>query len=168
MKTLYSVLLLLFAVTSFSQHKPAAFSEIPPARGVVNDFVDLFTAREASSIDSLINAVQKQVDVRFVVATIDSSMLGNFSLEDYALDMLRAWGVGEKKKNNGILIVVGPAIHRMRVENGYGIEKFLTNDETKQIVDNVFIPHFKEDEFVLGIKDGILALAAKLQQNGYK
>lgn len=95
-------------------------------------------------------------------------MLGNLTIESYALDMLRLWGVGDKKKNNGILVVIAPDIHRMRVENAYGIEKYLSNGETKQIIDTVFIPHFKENEFFLGTKDGILSLIYKLNENGYR
>jgi uncharacterized protein len=101
------------------------------------------------------------------VATIDSSMMGYLNLEVYALRMLRAWGVGDRKKNNGILIVIAPDIHRMRVENGYGIEKYLSNEETKEIIDAAFTPRFKENQFFIGTKNGIIALIRKLQDNGY-
>jgi uncharacterized protein len=76
--------------------------------------------------------------------------------------------VGEKKKNNGILIVIAPAMQRMRVENGYGIETYLSNEQTKEIVDSVFITQFKQGNFFDGTKNGIIAIIKKLQQNGYQ
>lgn len=168
MKTFALIFCLVISLTAFSQQRSTdTLPHIPPSRGRVNDFVQLFTKDEVKSLDSLIETMQKSTAIKVAIATIDSTMLGNLIIEDYALDMLRSWGVGEKRKNNGILIVIAPDIHRMRVENGYGIEKYLSNEETKEIIDTVFIPHFKESEFFLGTRDGILSLIQKLKQNGY-
>jgi uncharacterized protein len=168
LKTSSFIFFLFISVAAFSQHTSVdTLPNIPPARGRVNDFVELFTKDEVKSLDSLIETIQKNTTIQVALATIDSTMLGNLTIEDYALNMLRTWGVGEKGKNNGILIVIAPDIHRMRVENGYGIEKYISNEETKEIIDTVFIPHFKEDNFFLGTRDGILSLIKKLKQKGY-
>lgn len=168
MKPFNFIFFLLISVAAFSQHHFVdTLPDIPPARGKVNDFVELFTKDEVRSLDSLIKTIKKNTSIQVVLATIDSTMLSNHTIEDYALDMLRTWGVGEKRKNNGILIVIAPDIHRMRVENGYGIEKYLSDEETKEIIDTAFIPHFKESEFFLGTTQGILALVKKLQENSY-
>lgn len=168
LKNLGFLIMLFMGITASSQDLSVdTLPGIPPAVGTVNDFVKLFEKEEVKSLDSLIEAIKKQTTIQVAVASIDSSMMGYLSLEDYALRMLRAWGVGDRKKNNGILIVIAPGIRRMRVENGYGIEKYLSNEETKEIVDDVFIPHFKENQFFLGTKNGIIALIEKLQSNGY-
>lgn len=113
-------------------------------------YADTRRQSQARSLDSLFETIQKNTSIQAALATIDSAVLGNLTIEDYALNMLRTWGVGEKEKNNGILVIIAPDIHRMRVENGYGIEKYLSDEETKEIIDTVFIPHFKENEFFPG------------------
>lgn len=168
MKTFCFIFFLLFGTAAYAQRSTVdTLPRIPPAEGRVNDFVELFTKDEEKSLDSLLKNIQKNTSIQVALATIDSTMLGDFTLEDYALEMLRAWGIGEKRKNNGILVLIAPPMRRMRVENGYGIEKYLSNEETKEIVDTVFIPHFKEGQFFEGAKNGIMALIQKLQQNNY-
>lgn len=72
-----------------------------------------------------------KTSIQIVVTTVDSSMMGPMNIGDYALLMLHTRGIGEKEKNNGILILIAPGLNRMRVQNGYGIEKFLSNRQKK-------------------------------------
>ena len=139
---------------------------IPPARGYVNDFVRLFTTGEVTSLDSLVSAYERKTTVEIAVATVDSAMVKGADFEDYTLVMTRKWGVGKKEKNNGILIVISPDLRRIRIQNGYGIEKILSDAETKYIIDNSFIPKFKEGKYFEGTRDGIIAIMNKLKQNG--
>jgi len=141
-------------------------TRIPQARGFINDFFKLFNDNEIQTLDSLVRSYEKVTTVEIVVATIDSNMAGAHEFEDYCLVMLNTWGVGKKTKNNGILIVISPDLRKIRVENGYGIEKALSNAETKEIVDNVFIPKFKEGKYFEGVRNGIIAITKKLNQNG--
>jgi uncharacterized protein len=137
---------------------------IPKPVGWTNDFVHVFSKHEIESLDSLIGSYEKKTTVQFAVATIDSSMMGPIDFESYTLLMLRTWGVGTKEKNNGILIVIAPALRRIRIQNGYGIEKVLTNEQTKTIIEDTFIPYFKEGKFYQGTKEGILAIIRKLEK----
>jgi uncharacterized membrane protein YgcG len=139
---------------------------VPPSNGRINDFVQLFTKDEIKTLDSLISAFNKNTDAEVRVATVNSTMANNNDFEDYTLVMMRTWGVGSEEKNNGILIVLSPDLRRMRIQNGYGIEKNLSDAETKYIVDSSFIPKFKEGKYFEGTRDGILAIMNKLKQNG--
>lgn len=141
---------------------------IPQSIGWTNDFYHLFSKKEIESLDSLISSYEKKTSVQFAIATIDSFMLGPIEFEPYTLLMSRTWGVGAKKKNNGILIVLAPDLRRIRIQNGYGIEKILSNEETKNIIDSVFIPKFRENKFFIGTKEGILAIIKKLDQNSIR
>lgn len=98
------------------------------------------------------------------LATVTASMVKDEDFEDYALVMLRKWGVGKKGKNNGILIVISPVLRRMRIQNGNGVEKVLSDAETKYIVDHYFIPRFKNGNYFEGARDGMVALIQKLTQ----
>jgi uncharacterized protein len=137
-----------------------------PARGFINDFVQLFTDDEIKTLDSLVSAFERATTIEICVATINSKMVKNEDFEDYTLVMLRMWGVGKKDKNNGLLIAISPDLRRMRIQNGYGIENVLSDDETKNIIDNSFIPKFKEGKYFEGTRDGIIAIINKLKQNG--
>jgi uncharacterized protein len=139
---------------------------VPPARDYVNDFAALFTPSEIMTLDSVISAYEEATTVEIAVATVDSTMVKNEDFEDYTLVMLRMWGVGKKDKNNGILIAISPDLRRMRIQNGYGIENILTDAETKNIIDNSFIPKFKEGKYFEGTRDGIIVIISKLKQNG--
>lgn len=139
---------------------------LPQARGFINDYVQLFTDDENKALDSLVSAFERTTTVEISVATVDSAMVKDKDFEDYTLVMLRTWGVGKKDKNNGILIVISPDLRRMRIQNGYGIENILSDAETKYIVDNSFIPKFKEGKYFEGTRNGIIAIINKLKQNG--
>ena len=139
---------------------------LPQARGFINDFVQLFTDDEIKVLDSLVSELERTTTVETSVATVNSTMVKDRDFEDYTLVMMRMWGVGKKDKNNGILIVISPDLRRMRIQNGHGIEDILSDAETKFIVDNSFIPKFKEGKYFEGTRDGIIAIINKLKQNG--
>jgi len=137
---------------------------IPQSIGWVNDFVHLFSKRETESLDSLVATYEKRTTNEISVATIDSSMMGPIDFDRYTLLMLRNWGIGKKGKNNGILIVIAPGMRRIRIQNGYGIEKVLTNEQTKTIIDENITPYFKEGKFYQGTREGILTIISKLDK----
>ncbi len=139
---------------------------LPPAKGFVNDFVQLFTHDEIRILDSLVSAFERTTTVEISVATISSTMVKEEDFEDYSLIMMRTWNVGKNNKNNGILIAISPDLRRMRIQNGYGIENVLPDAKTKNIIDNSFIPKFKEEKYFEGTRDGIIAIINELKQNG--
>lgn len=140
---------------------------IPQAKGFINDFVQLFTIDEMITLDSLVSAFERRTTVEISVATISSKMVKSEDFEDYSLVMMKTWGVGKKEKNNGILIAISPDLRRMRIHNGYGIENVLIDAKTRYIIDNSFIPKFKEGKYFEGTRDGIIAIIQELKQNGF-
>jgi uncharacterized protein len=72
------------------------------------------------------------------------------------------WGVGVKGKDNGILIGISNGYRRMRIQNGYGIEKIISDEETKEIIDKYFIPYFKNGDYYSGTLTGLTRLIALL------
>jgi uncharacterized protein len=119
------------------------------------------------TLDSLVSAFERRTTVEISVATISSKMVKSEDFEDYSLVMMKTWGVGKKEKNNGILIAISPDLRRMRIHNGYGIENVLTDAKTRYIIDNSFIPKFKEGKYFEGTRDGIIAIIQELKQNGF-
>ena len=79
--------------------------------------------------------VKRSLQSALVVATVAS--LGGEEIEPYANQLFRAWKLGEKTKNNGVLLLVAPKERKVRIEVGYGLEGTLTDALSKVIIVNV-------------------------------
>jgi uncharacterized protein len=95
---------------------------------------------------------QKSSD-QLVVVTLKS--LQGTSIEDYGYQLGRTWGIGQKKVNNGALLIVAPNERKVRIEVGYGLEGALTDAVTKFIIENSILPRFRAGDFPGGISRGV-------------
>lgn len=132
--------------------------ELPKPKGYVNDFIQIFTARELEVLDSIIGAHEKETTNQIAIISFDSRMMGSCDVDHYTRAIGNTWGVGHKNKNNGIVIGIAPSLRKMRIENGYGIEKIISDQETKRIIDSNFIPEFKYANYFEGTRTGLIAL----------
>lgn len=139
---------------------PAAFF-IPAAQGRVNDFDSLFTQQQRVSLDSMLT---KYDTAQIVVATVDSSYFKRGDIEEFSLRLFNTWGVGDSVTNNGILICICLDYRQLRIQNGLGIEKIITNDDAKQVIDEKILPRFKEGNFYDGVINGIIGLKEIIRQ----
>ncbi len=96
------------------------------------------------------------------IVTLDTFCVSKEKFEDLALHIANTWGIGKKEKNNGILICIIPGYRMIRIENGYGIENYLTDEETKKIIDTVFLPQYKKGNFFAGTNTGLNSIISKL------
>ena len=88
--------------------------------------------------------------------------LGGTSVEDYANRLFRHWALGQKAKNNGVLLVVAPNERKARIEVGYGLEGALTDALTKVIIATSMAPKFKQNDFPGGLQAGVDAILSVL------
>jgi uncharacterized protein len=131
--------------------------------GWTNDYEHLFTAGQISVLDSMISAFEKETTNEIGIITIDSSWTTAQSFDSLTLAIANNWGIGKKDKHNGILIGISAGLRTIRIENGYGIEERLTDEETKKIINDYIIPEFKRGDFFEGTKNGLLAIIRKLR-----
>jgi uncharacterized protein len=139
--------------------------EVPSAVGFVNDFEQLFSAAEVDSLTRLIDRLNKELDIQLAVVTLDSTYINANDFDAFSLILAKEWGVGEAKKDNGILIAVSKSLRKMRINNGYGIERILSDEETAEIVNKQFIPNFKTGDFFKGTTYGIEEIKLKILKN---
>jgi uncharacterized protein len=132
--------------------------------GWVNDFEGIFTEVEKHALDSIINGIEKETTIEIAVVTLDTSMVGEEVTDIYeaTFAIAKNWGVGKKEKDNGILIGISKGRKQMYIQNGKGIEKVFTDEETAKIVDEVFIPLFAQNKFFDGTAAGIKAIMERL------
>jgi uncharacterized protein len=119
---------------------------------VVDEAGLLDAATRATLTQSLAELEQKSTD-QLVVVTLKS--LQGTSIEDYGYQLGRHWQIGQKDKNNGVLLIVAPNEQKARIEVGYGLEGTLTDAVTKLIIENSILPRFKVADFSGGIKRGV-------------
>jgi uncharacterized protein len=126
----------------------AAFAlNFPLLSGRVVDQANIIPADTRSAITSKLADLEAKSGIQLVVATVTS--LEGQEIEPYANELFRNWKLGEKIKNNGVLLLVAPNEHRVRIEVGYGLEGTLTDALSKVIIANAITPRFRLVVFVV-------------------
>lgn len=139
MKQIFAALLLaLFAVAT-----PATAQTFPPLTGRVVDQAHLLSAAQVQDLTTKSEALEAQTGRQFVTATVNS--LEGYPIEDYGYRLGRTWGIGQKGKDNGVILLVAPKEHKVRVELGYGATTFITDAMSGLIIREAILPHFKQD-----------------------
>ncbi len=132
----------------------AAFAvTYPTLTGRVVDQANILPADTRSAIELKLADLESKSGIQLVVATVKS--LEGQEIEPYANELFRTWKLGQKDKNNGVLLLVAPNEHRVRIEVGYGLEGTLTDALSKIIITNAITPRFKTGDFAGGVSRGI-------------
>jgi len=125
----------------------------PALTGRVVDQANIISAETRSALETKSADLESKSGIQLVVATVRS--LEGQEIEPYANGLFRAWQLGQKDKNNGVLLLVAPNEHRVRIEVGYGLEGTLTDALGKVIITNAITPRFKAGNFSDGIARGV-------------
>ncbi len=167
MKTIHLFLFfLLQTVLACSQTNDSTEQlNYPESKGWINDYENLFSYDEARILDSVISDFESKTSNEIAIITVDSTILKNEEFNAFAFNIANYWGVGKKDKNNGILICISVQQRKIRIENGLGIEKRLTNDMTKKIIDETILPNFKHGEYFQGALQGLKSIIKTLDDN---
>lgn len=137
--------------------------QIPPKPTTniyVQDYAGVLSAETKAQINNISTQLASKTKAQVVVVTVQS--FEDTPPGDYALALLREWGVGDKTLNNGLVLVVGVNDHQSRVEVGYGLEGALPDAKTGRIQDEYMIPYFQQGDYNKGILNGYNALATEV------
>jgi uncharacterized protein len=138
-------LLLLLATPAFAQ-------TFPKLTGRVVDQAGLLTPEQVLDLSSKSEALEKQTGRQLVIATVKS--LEGRTIEDYGYRLGRTWAIGEKGKDDGVILLVAPNERKVRIETGYGARVFLTDALSSVIVREAILPRFKAGDYGGGISAG--------------
>ena len=157
----YLILLLLFI--SFSFFNVSAIVK-PTKDFYVNDYANILSNETEEYIISKSSKLAGIDGTQIVVVTVKN--LEGYSLESYATKLFRECGIGDKNKNNGLLLLLALEERKFRVEVGYGLEGILPDGKTGRFQDEYIIPYLKENKWDEGIKNGYDAFYAEIvEQN---
>jgi uncharacterized protein len=132
----------------------------PPLRGHVVDTTQTLTADEVRDLDLTIDAMGNNDGFALVVLITN---LDGMVIEDIAYTAFNTWGVGEKGKDNGVLLVIAPKERRVRIETGKGVGGALPDLKTNDIIRQTIEPHLRDGKLRVAIEDGAIAISQALR-----
>ncbi len=121
----------------------------PSPPRLVNDYINLLNAGERNRLEQKLVAYNDSTSTQ--IAIVIEQSLGGDDIVDYTQRLSEKWGVGDKQKDNGILIYIAFDDRKLRIATGYGVEGFLTDAMSKRIIDNVIGPAFREQNYYNGL-----------------
>ncbi len=139
----------------------AGSMDIPYLTGRVNDNAGVLSEGTRQALSERLKAYEEKTTNQVVVLTVSS--LEGESVEDYAVAVFNAWKLGQKGKDNGVLVLVAPNDRSMRIEVGYGLEGTLTDGAAGSIIRNAMAPRFRSGDFDGGVEAGVDAILTVLQ-----
>jgi len=158
MKRLLLFSLLLLTQLAWSQDIPPRPAKYQP----VNDLAHVLTDDQTRALSDKLQAYNDSTSSQIVIVTVPGT--GDYEPEEYALKLLRDWGVGASKNNNGIVILaVFGEKRRLRIEVGDGLEGAIPDITAKQIIENEIVPNFRQNNYYRGFDraaDAIIKAAA--------
>jgi len=144
MKKIFLLLLVFTCLVTTAQNVPAP----PNPSRLVNDFAHVMTADQVEELEQKLVAYDDSTSIQIAVVTVQTT--GDYVIEDYALKILRDWKVGNKKTNNGLVILAAIQDHKVYIATGYGMEGTVPDITAKQIIEDEIIPNFKQQNYYRG------------------
>jgi len=138
----------------------SAAPTFPALTGRVVDNANILSAATKSDLDQKLAALEAKTSRQLVVVTLPS--LQGYDISDYGYQLGRAWGIGQKKLNNGVLLIIAPTEHKARIEVGYGLEPIITDALSEVILQSSVLPKFRSGDFNGGVEAGTDALIQQL------
>lgn len=137
----------------------ALFAEdfsVPVLTSPVMDLAKIVDDETELELNSYIQKVYEQTGVQLAVLTLHS--LGGVPIEEVSIQTVEKWQLGQKEKDNGVLLTVAYEDRELRIEVGYGLEGVLTDAESSRIIRNEITPFFKNGNYTKGIVNGVLKI----------
>lgn len=130
---------------------------LPRPDGYVNDFASVLDEASETYLETFLQTLERETSAEVVVATVTS--LEGMAAEEYASRLFAEWGIGKKRHDNGVLVLVAPADRTVRIEVGYGLESVLTDGLAGEIIRAEILPEFKIGNYPRGIGRGLNRIA---------
>ena len=145
-------LFIIAAITVLMTASAFAAPNFPALSGQVVDQAHILTPDQVTMLTNKLAGYQQQSGHQIVIATVGS--LEGLDIRDYGYQLGRAWGLGQKGKDDGVLVLVAPNEHKTSIEVGYGLEGDLTDATSSVIISHDMLPKFRTGDYVGGLSAG--------------
>ena len=132
----------------------------PELAGRVTDTAGLLKPEDKAAIEADLQSLEATSTDQVAVVTVKS--LDGYAIEDYGIGLARKWAIGQKDKDNGIVLIVAPNERKVRIEVGRRLEPMMTDTMSELIIQNAILSKFRRGDFSGGIRDGVRDIKAVL------
>jgi len=139
--------LILCAAGAMAQELPAKPSTL------VTDYTNTLSDADKQGLEQKLDAFDDSTSTQIAILIIKS--VGQYDINDYAQKVGRSWGIGQKGKNNGILILVAMGDRKMSIQTGYGVEDVVPDAITHEIIENDMKPRFRANDYAGGLSAAV-------------
>jgi uncharacterized protein len=150
------IVLLLLCFSLYAQNYPARPS------GPVGDYAGIIDKADQEKITVVAQALWEQAGFALVVATVPS--LDGMTIDDYAPELYKQWGIGKKGRDEGALVLLSLDPRKVRIEVGYGAEGYLNDALVGRMIDDYGVPAFRNNDFSKGLAAVSLAIAGQVER----
>ncbi len=120
---------------------------------LVNDAANVLSPEQKAILEQKLTALDDSTSNQIAVVLVKT--LNDYPIEEYAVKLFRNWGIGNKKTNNGVLLIAAIDDRKIRIEVGYGLEGAIPDITTASIIRNDIVPNFKEGNYYHGIDQAV-------------
>jgi uncharacterized protein len=124
---------------------------------LVNDYAGVMSSAQRDALERTLADLSRKTGAQVAVVSLPS--LEGGEVNDFANRLFEKWGIGQKGKDNGVLLLAAVNDRKVRIEVGFGLESLLPDAKTGRILDEYVIPRFKQNRYGDGLEAGALALA---------
>lgn len=159
---IYLIVILLSSLDSTTVKGQGGYPS--PTDDYVNDYTSVLNEPDTEGIRKMFKELENKTGIEAVVVTINSIRdygTGDTTIESFATNLFNIWGIGHKRENNGVLILVAVKDRKCRIELGAGYGRRY-DSLMKQVIDTNMIPYFKADDYSRGIYEGARAVIEKV------
>ncbi|QJQ32724.1 methanol dehydrogenase [Sphingomonas lacunae] len=157
-RQLASMLILLLSLLLAGA--PAYAQQFPELTGRVVDAANILSPETEAALTTKLANLETQSQRQFVIATVPD--LQGYEIADFGYQLGRHWGIGDKERNDGVVLLIAPNERKMNISVGYGVEPVLTDALSGTIIRNEITPRFKEGDFDGGVTAGADAVIRQL------
>ncbi len=134
--------------------------KVPPLKDAVSDYAAIMAPAKRDELSLILHQIRDKGGSQIAVLTVPN--LGDLTIEQASIKVVDEWKLGDKTKDNGILLTVAKEERRVRIEVGQGLEGVLTDAYSKRIIDQNMMPLFKEGRFDDGLFVGVFLIARQV------
>ena len=131
-------------------------------QGFVNDFASVLSPQQRDALEQRVRALQTKTGVELAVVTLQS--LEGGQIDDFTNKLFARWGIGQKGKNNGVMLLAAMSDRKMRIEVGYGLEPVLPDILAGRIIDEDLRPQFKQGRYADGLDQAVQRIAGIIER----
>jgi uncharacterized protein len=151
---------LLASILLFLHSHAANYPQRPDPPRLVNDLSGILTAEQVNALEQELDAFSDTASSQIAVVSVTT--IGDQEINQYATELAQQWGIGQKGKDNGVLLLIATDDRKACIVTGYGVEEFLPDAICKRIITRILVPAFKEQDYYGGISRGVHAAMDRL------